>query len=130
MDTKEISTAMANGVITLLDRDDQAERFQWNEHAKFKGVFLKHLVRGADTEGRLSCHLVRMDPDSVLDDHTHEGRFELHEVIEGEGSFILDSRVTAYYPGRISVVPEGVKHKVIAGKNGMVLLAKFCPSLL
>jgi quercetin dioxygenase-like cupin family protein len=130
METTEISTSMANGAITYVDRDDQTGRLEWDEHPKFKGVSLKHLVRGKDTGGRLSCHMVRIDPDSVLDEHIHESQLELHEVIEGEGSFSLGSKETVYYPGRMSVIPQGIKHKVVAGKNGLVLLAKFCPPLL
>jgi quercetin dioxygenase-like cupin family protein len=130
METAEISAAMANGAITYIDRDDQAGRVQWNDHPKFKGVSLKHLIRGIDTGGSLSCHLVKIDPGCVLDEHIHESQLELHEVIEGEGSFFLGSKETAYHPGCMSVIPRGTKHKVIAGKNGMVLLAKFCPPLL
>jgi len=53
METKEISTSMANGAITYVDMDDQAGRIQWNEHPKFKGVSLKHLITGQDTGGGL-----------------------------------------------------------------------------
>jgi quercetin dioxygenase-like cupin family protein len=130
METREISSTMANGSITFIDRDDQAGRIEWNEHPKFKGVSLKHLIKGRDTEGRLSCHLVRIDPGCVLDEHVHESQMELHEVIEGEGKFVLGGKETMYYPGRMAIIPQGTKHKVIAGKSGMVLLAKFCPPLL
>jgi mannose-6-phosphate isomerase-like protein (cupin superfamily) len=121
---------MANGSITYVERDDQAGKFQWNVHPKFKGVYLKHLIRGTDTEGQLSCHLVRLDPESVLEHHIHEDQWELHEVIEGEGSFVLGTKMTPYYPGRMGIIPKGTSHKVVAGKVGLVLLAKFFPALL
>ena len=130
METMEIFACIANSTITHIDRDDDAGQIEWNEHPKFKGVYLKHLVRGLATDGRLSCHLVRIDPNSVLDEHVHENQLELHEVIEGEGSFILADKETAYHPGRMGIIPQGVRHKVIAGKSGLVLLAKFCPALL
>lgn len=130
METKEISTCMANGTITYIDRDDQTGQIQWNEHPKFKGVYLKHLIRGQDTDGKLSCHLVRIDPDSILEEHIHENQWELHEIIEGEGKFILGTKETTYYPGHMSMIPKGLEHKVIAGKSGLFLLAKFCPALL
>ena len=88
------------------------------------------MIKGTDTEGLLSCHLVPIDPDSVLEQHVHEGQWELHEVIEGEGSFILGAKKTPYYRGRMGIIPKGTNHKVIAGKNGLVLLAKFFPALL
>jgi mannose-6-phosphate isomerase-like protein (cupin superfamily) len=130
METREISACMGNGSITYPDRDDQAADIQWNEHPKFKGVFLKHLIKGVDTSGLLSCHLVQIGPNAVLEEHIHEDQWELHEVIEGEGSFILGTKDTPYHPGRMGVIPKGTTHKVIAGKNGLVLLAKFFPALL
>ncbi len=130
MQTKEISTCMANGVITYMDRDDQAEHLQWNEHPKFKGVYLKHLIKGQDTGDMLSCHLVRIDPNFVLEDHIHENQLELHEVVEGSGNFVLGDKETTYYPGRMAIIPKGTSHKVVAGESGLVLLAKFCPALL
>jgi quercetin dioxygenase-like cupin family protein len=130
METRGTSTPIADGLITYVDRDEQTGQIQWNDHPKFRGVSLKHLVTGRDTGGRLSCHLVKLAPNSVLDEHVHEDRIELHEVIEGEGCFILDARKTAYHPGRVGVIPEGVTHKVIAGNSGLVILAKFCPALV
>lgn len=130
METRGISACLANGSVTYPERDDLSEQIQWNEHPKFKGVYLKHLVRGVDTKGKLSCHLVRIDPNSALEDHSHEGQWELHEVLEGEGRFILGARETLYYPGRMSVIPKGMAHKVSAGRTGLVLLAKFFPALL
>ena len=130
METKKIAACMANGTITHRDRDDLTGQIQWHEHPTFKGVCLKHLIRGQDTDGTLSCHLVRIDPNAILEEHIHENQWELHEVIAGEGTFILGTRETTYAPGHMSVIQKGLEHKVIAGKNGLVLLAKFCPALL
>ena len=130
MQNREITACLANGSVTYSERDDSTGQIPWNEHPKFKGVYLKHLVRGADTQGKLSCHLVRMDPNSALEDHIHEDQWELHEVIEGEGKFVLGARETLYYPGRMGIIPKGLTHKVAAGRTGLVLLAKFFPALL
>jgi quercetin dioxygenase-like cupin family protein len=130
MEPKDISTYISNGAITYKDRDEQAELLQWNEHPKFKGVYLKHLVTGRDTDGALSCHMVKIDPNSALEEHIHENQLELHEVIEGAGNFILGDKETRYSPGGMAVIPKGIKHKVIAGEKGLILLAKFCPALL
>jgi quercetin dioxygenase-like cupin family protein len=130
METKEIVACMANGTTTYVDRDDATEEIPWNQHPKFKGVYLKHLIKGADTGGKLSCHMVKIDPDAILEQHIHENQWELHEVIEGEGKFLLDTKETPYYPGRMGMIPKGINHKVVAGKRGMVLLAKFFPALI
>lgn len=130
MATIDITTCVANGAVTYADRDEPSGQIQWNEHPKFKGVYLKHLVRGEDTGGMLSCHLVRIDSNGVLDEHMHENQWELHEIIEGDGILIFGGRHTPYSPGGMGVMPKGVKHKIIAGQNGLVLLAKFFPALL
>jgi len=130
MEAGEIASSMAKGSATYVDRDVAMGEIPWHPHSKFKGVFLKHVVTGADTEGRVSCHLVRIDPNAVLEDHAHDGQWEIHEVIEGEGRFMLGSKETPYRPGRIAVIPKGVRHKVIAGGDGLFLLAKFFPALL
>ncbi len=130
METREFSACMANGTIAYLDRDEAVGHIEWIEHPKFKGVFLKHLVKGADTDGQLSCHLVKLDPGCVLEEHTHESQWELHEVIAGEGDCILGAKALPYHPGRMTVIPKGTPHQVAAKGEGLVLLAKFFPALL
>jgi quercetin dioxygenase-like cupin family protein len=130
METSEIAACMTNGSTTLMDRDDMISEMPWNEHPKFKGVYLKQVVKGADTAGMLSCHMVRMGPNAILEEHVHENQWELHEVIDGEGVFLLDSKETRYHPGRMGLIPKGTKHKVIAGNSGLFLFAKFFPALV
>ncbi|MBI5592162.1 MAG: cupin domain-containing protein [Deltaproteobacteria bacterium] len=130
METRELAACMANGSITFMDRDDAMGEIPWCQHPKFKGVYLKHILKGKDTGGMLSCHMVKIDPDAILEEHIHENQWELHEIMEGEGKFILESRETPYHPGRMGIIPRGANHKVIAGKSGLVLLAKFFPALI
>ena len=63
-----------------------AKDLKWNPHASFPGVLIKHLIRGDATGGRLSCHIVRVEPGYSLQEHIHEGKLELHEVVSGNGS--------------------------------------------
>lgn len=130
MKMEEITARMANGLTVFIDREGATQDLPWNAHARFQGVYLKHLITGADTEGMLSCHLVRMDPGAVLDDHIHETQWELHEVIAGEGVFTLAAKENRYLPGSVALIPKGTKHKVAAGGNGLFLLAKFFPALI
>lgn len=125
-----ISEQLEKGGITFADRREEIDGFPWNAHPSFKGVSLKHLVKGADTEGRLSCHIVRIDPGCVLEEHIHDGQWELHEVIQGAGIFLVNGRETAYHPGQMAIIPKGTGHKVVAGSGGLVLLAKFFPALI
>ena len=107
-----------------------AESVAWTEHAKFKGVFLKHLVTGAKTAGKISCHLVRIEPGCAIGDHVHGKELEIHEVLEGKGEFELDGKLYPYKPGAVGIIPENTSHQVRAGTDGLLILAKFSPALL
>ena len=108
----------------------ESSRITWQAHPGFQGVSLKHLIRGEETEGALSCHLVRVDPDCALEDHIHERQGELHEVIAGTGTALVDGREIYYSAGFTALIPKGVRHSVRAGSDGLVLKAKFFPALV
>ena len=118
------------GKVFLLTGEKSVEQLAWNPHASFKGVYLKHLIVGKETGDKLSCHIVKIDPGCVLDTHLHDGKIELHEVVAGSGKMYLDGKEINYFPGTVCLIPANTLHKVVAGKNGMYILAKFTPSLL
>jgi quercetin dioxygenase-like cupin family protein len=107
----------------------EIESLPWNEHPKFAGVFLKHLITGEQTGGRLSAHLVRVAAGSAIGDHVHDTQLELHEVAAGSGTCTLEGESVAYRPGTCLVIPQGVKHSVAAGDEDLIMLAKFAPAL-
>ncbi len=102
----------------------------WNPHPAFPGVSLKHLLTGADTDGALSCHLVRVAPGARLESHVHAVQWELHEVVAGSGEAVIDGCAAVYAPGVMAVIPSGQGHAVAAGPEGLTLFAKFFPALL
>jgi len=130
METKMISTNIANGTIHYSDRSENISDVEWARHLSFKGVYLKHMINGVDTNGLFSSHLVKIDPDCCLEKHCHENQLELHEVIEGDGLCQLIDDTFNYHLGKMAVIPKGENHMVQAGKNGLTLLAKFFPALL
>lgn len=99
-------------------------------HKTFKGVYLKHLVKGEQTNNQLSCHLVKVEPFCVLENHTHPNNLEIHEVILGDGICNIAENQSEYTVGTIGVIPANTPHKVVAGKDGLYILAKFSPALL
>jgi quercetin dioxygenase-like cupin family protein len=103
---------------------------QWNPHPKYRGVFLKHIITGEQTANRFSSHIVRIDPGCILDEHIHEGKTELHEVMQGSGICVLNGSQVNYSPGDCAVIPDNIKHVVKAGKDGLIIYAKFIPALL
>jgi quercetin dioxygenase-like cupin family protein len=130
LEPKEITTDLASGTLFFANRAEDIEKMPWIPHPKFKGAFMKHLVKGADNDNLASCHLVRVNPGYQLEDHTHANEWEYHHILEGEGTGYLDGREMAYTPGKIAVIPKGVNHKVVAGQDGILILATFLPALL
>jgi mannose-6-phosphate isomerase-like protein (cupin superfamily) len=124
------SGIFTGGKVTSSGITVDVETLPWVEHGSFKGVYLKHLVKGDMTGGMFSCHIVRVSAGQEIGDHIHEGKWELHEVVEGSGTGVVGGLSIEYAPGRIVPVPEGVKHRVSAGNSDLYLLAKFVPPLL
>lgn len=108
----------------------RTESLPWNPHPKFSGVFLKHLVTGSGTGGRMSLHQVRIYPGSVIGDHTHPGQVEIHDVLSGEGTCICAGNEIPYVPGVMGIMPADTLHRIEAGERGLLLLATFSPPLV
>jgi quercetin dioxygenase-like cupin family protein len=130
MTPKQMTAPMASGTLYFQERSEEIEKMEWVPHPKFEGAFMKHLVKGADNDHLASCHLVRINPGYQLSDHIHENEWEYHHIIEGEGTGYLDGREMTYTPGKIAIIPKGMRHKVLAGDDGIVILATFLPALL
>jgi len=125
-----ISNAFEANCVYLPNNDRMISKLAWNPHSKFQGVYLKHLIQASDSNGTISSHLVKIDPNCMIDDHIHEGKIEIHEVMEGKGNCIVNGRTIAYNAGSVAILPADMLHKVIAGKEGLLLLAQFSPALL
>lgn len=127
----DIVKKIDEGKIVYLGKEIDAKELNWNAHPTFsKGVSLKHLVKGEDTDGQFSCHLVKVDAGCEVSEHVHEKQWELHEIIEGVGKGILADKEITYKLGISAVIPKGVKHKVIADENDLYFLSKFVPALI
>lgn len=118
-----------SGTIYFTDKHIEIDSLLWSQHPVFKGVSMKHLIIGKDTKGQLSFHIVKIESNCFLDTHLHDGKIELHEVLEGSGTMYLDGKDIDYSPGQICVIPANTLHKVVAGEDGLYLLAKFTPAL-
>lgn len=120
----------STGKVVLPSRNAEIADLEWHEHPSYKGVYLKHLLLGCDTENQISCHLVRIDSDREIGLHSHKGKTELHEVVSGKGSCVLADNTLVYESGIIVQIPADVEHRVVASGTGLYLLAKFFPALL
>ncbi|MBN1186281.1 MAG: hypothetical protein JXB49_28650 [Bacteroidales bacterium] len=106
------------------------ENFVWDEHPVYKGVYLKHIIRGENTDNRLSCHLVKINPGCEIGIHNHTGKNELHEIISGFGHCMIEETKLDYRKGVIGFIPADKYHSVKAENDELFLLAKFFPALL
>lgn len=129
MAESSMAESLAGGMVYGSDGSRDVSRCEWNAHPKFSGVSLKHVIGAAQTDGLFSSHLVKVAPGCVLDTHVHADQMELHEVISGQGLCRLVSREVAYEPGKMAVIRKGEKHRVEAGEEGLVIMAKFFPAL-
>jgi quercetin dioxygenase-like cupin family protein len=101
----------------------------WAKHPIFEGVYTKNLFTGLNSNNNLSAMIVKIEPHHEIGNHIHEGKAELHEIIEGEGVAIVDNISINYSSGVISFIPGDILHSVKAGDKGLILLAKFTPPL-
>jgi quercetin dioxygenase-like cupin family protein len=124
------STLTQSIQITIGKNNITVDSLPWMPHASFKGVYLKHLITGNETDRLASFHLVRVDPGCALDQHIHPGKWELHEVLQGQGIARVGEEEINYIPGRIAIIPENTPHQIMAGETGLLIMAKFFPALL
>ena len=117
-------------IIVSTGSDIQAGSLPWNPHPKFAGVSLRHLVTGKDTGGRMSLHHVRINPGCSIGDHTHAGQVEVHDVLDGEGICTVADKEIRYVPGVMGIMPADIIHRIVAGEQGLLLLATFSPPLV
>ena len=118
-------TLFEDGILATTGARLELGAIPWVEHPKFAGVYLKDIVTKEMTRGKCTCHLVRIEPTRSIGRHLHPDSFELHEVIGGEGTCLLESGSVFYKPGTMAVLPNNVEHEVRAGEKGLLLFAKF-----
>ncbi|BBD07254.1 cupin domain-containing protein [Desulfovibrio ferrophilus] len=118
-----------NACVAATDATRPICELEWNAHPAFEGVHIKDLITGADTGGRLSCHLVRVAPGCCLKEHDHPTQTELHQVAAGQGTCMIQEKKVAYHPGEMAIIPQGERHSVMAGEHGLTLVATFSPPL-
>lgn len=117
------------GKIVISGNSFNTADLEWNKHPSFQGVFLKNIVTGSQTDGKFSCHIVKIQAGCEISEHIHQNNWEIHEVIGGDGSGYLADQKICYKAGSTIVIREGQQHKVMAGKQDLYLLAKFIPAL-
>jgi quercetin dioxygenase-like cupin family protein len=77
---------------------------------------------------RLLVGLNAFEPGQVHELHAHAGMDKVYQVLEGEGTFILEGRELPARAGDLLVAPEGVPHGVRnTGAGRLLVLAILAP---
>jgi quercetin dioxygenase-like cupin family protein len=126
----ETVKGLSEGKIVYTDKEFDVKDLAWNPHPNFSGVFLKHLVKGVSSDGKFSCHLIRIEDGFEIGEHVHDGKWEFINVVGGVGKGEIAGKKIVCELGVSMVVPENVKHRIVAGSGDVYLLAKFIPALL
>ncbi len=125
---RNIVNDFIKGKLITIEEEFDLNETEWNNHPD-KGVQLKHLITGKDSSNKISCHLVKIEPNCKITLHSHSKNLELHEVVDGYGEIIMANKTSQYNKGAITIIPDNIEHEVIAGKKGLYILAKFIPAL-
>lgn len=126
----ETVRGLSEGNIVYTDKELKVKDLEWNPHPSFAGVFLKHLVKGDSSDGKFSCHLIRIKDGFEIGEHIHDGKWEFINIVGGEGKGEIAGKEIVCELGVSLVVPENVKHRIVADHGDVFLLAKFIPALL
>lgn len=124
-----VKTAFEIGTIINDSTLNSAENVDFIPHKSFKGVSLKLLLGGDKTGGALSLHLVRVEPNCCLENHVHPQNLEVHKIVGGAGTVVIGNSFGEYNVGSVGVIPIGMPHQVVAGEDGIYILATFSPAL-
>lgn len=60
----------------------------------------------------MHAYLVVIPPGGVVEEHVHGSAHELFDVVEGEGTFVVDGRTFQGTTGKCVFVPAGVSHSI------------------
>lgn len=126
----DIINIFEKGKIYLENKIENINNLDWNAHQKFKGVYLKHLIKSCDTNDRLSSHLVKVEKNCEIGIHNHDKKLEIHKVLVGNGRLLINNKEIDYYPGVCVLIPDNVDHSVKAIDGDLYLIADFCSALI
>ena len=124
-----IFDAFNTGSLLKQSNKSDLNKPNWVAHPELKGVHLKDIITSSDTEGAISCHLVKIEPNCKIPFHAHRDNLEIHEILQEQGTCILNTESHDYNCGTVSLIPKNLNHEVIANDKGLYLFAKFIPAL-
>jgi len=102
---------------------------EWQEHARFPGIYMKSLLTTADNP-LASVNAVQVPPGGVIGRHRHAQQIETVWVIKGNGILTLDQTDVPMRVRQIVAIPIGLEHALRNEDNSVLeLLTFFTPPL-
>ena len=113
----------------VLPRVADLKTGEWQEHARFAGIYMKSLLTSADNPFA-SVNVVRVPPGGVIGRHRHAQQLETVWVIRGNAILALDQTEVSIGVGQIVAIPIGLEHALRnEGETLVELLTFFTPPL-
>jgi quercetin dioxygenase-like cupin family protein len=75
----------------------------------------------------VSVGLAQLGPDTRILGHIHKEHDEIAHIVMGSCKFKLGEDVIDFQPGSVVLIPAGVPHGALAGKEGAVVVSCFAP---
>jgi len=102
---------------------------EWQEHARFSGIYMKGLLTSADNP-LASVNAVHVPPGGNIGRHRHAQQVETVWVIRGNAILTLDQTEVSIRDGQIIAIPIGLEHALRNEDQVLVeLLTFFTPPL-
>lgn len=102
---------------------------EWQEHARFPGIYMKGLLTSEDNP-LASINVVQVPPSGVIGHHRHAQQLETVWIIKGEAVLTLDQTDVHLRDGQIIAIPIGLEHALRnEGNTPLELLTFFTPPL-
>jgi len=112
-----------------LPRVADIESGEWQEHARFSGIYMKGLLTSADNP-LASVNAVQVPPGGNIGRHRHAQQVETVWVIRGNAILTLDQTEVSIRDGQIIAIPIGLEHALRNEDQVLVeLLTFFTPPL-
>ena len=102
---------------------------EWQEHARFPGIYMKSLLTPQDNP-LASVNVVRVPPGGKIGLHRHAQQLETVWVIKGKAILTLDRTEVPLSDGQIIAIPIGLEHALRnEDRAPLELLTFFTPPL-
>jgi len=102
---------------------------EWQEHARFPGIYMKSLLTTADNP-LANINAVQVPPGGSIGRHHHARQLETVWIIKGEPILTLDQTDVHLRNGQIIAIPIGLEHALRnEGQVLVELLTFFTPPL-